>query len=388
MKNTEMAALVSKVQGDKKSYFEELYNATWRTVYYRCYKMLENEQDTHDATQMVFIELHKIIDTLRAPNAFNKFMHTTINYVCLNFRRKKSRDEADELDDYESMEEEKVEFLPSEAYEREDIRSEIAKIIGELPEKQREAILLFYFENLSMKEIAEITDSGVGAVQNRLVKARKSLRERAETLIEKGALDKTMAILPIPIITRILLEEANAVAPAEAGALIWQGVCGAVETVAAATTTVAATESAATTATTTATTSSTVVNVAIGITCAAIIAGTVYLGLYVNDNFINPPPIVAEYEESDAFDIAALIPTITNRSEFIDFTYEFGFTLVSSSRSTERGNRMLFYLEEPERFIYLGYTESLDGEFRVLYEITEERLQKSDEDIAAWFARL
>jgi len=385
MKNEEITVLVEKVQQKEEGSFEALYNELWRKIYYRCYKTLGNEQDAKDAMQTVFIKLFQKIDTLNHPNAFGAFLRTITNNVCLDFHRVSNRNETDELETYEGvLEEDNAEFLPSEAYERQDIREKIAKIIEDLPAKQREAILLFYYENLTIKEIAEITESKFDAVNNRLVTARKTLRLRAEELVKKGALTVPMAILPVSIITKILMEEANAVATAEVGAAAWQGICAGIE-VAGAVGVVGTT-----TATTTAATSSTAVNVGIGLTCAAILAGTIYLGFYVNNTFFNPTPpaIVEEYEENDIFDIVTLIQEINNRPEFIDFTEIFGFMLLSSSRSDILGNRMLFLLEESDRFIYLGYTENLQGNFRVVYEVTEEPLPMTDEAIAEWFARL
>jgi len=398
MKNKEIAVLVKKVQKDKKGSFEELYREIWNTVYYFCYKSLGNEQDAKDAMQTVFMQLYNQIDTLRVPAAFNKFLHIIMRATCSNFYKSKEGKDTDEIEVYESVPEEKAEFLPDEAYERQDVRDEIAKMIKDLPVKQREAILLFYYEGMSIKEIAEITGSKFDAVNNRLVTARKSLRERAEILIKKGALNYTMAIIPIPILTRILREEAQQIATPEICELAWQGICASCGIVIAGIAGAAAATTATTTAsTTTAATSSVLTNVAICLTCAAVVATGGFLAYHVNDNFINPPVIEEVYNydvsyETDEYDFDSeylinLIRAINSRVDFMEFVDVYDAVFLSGASLVGAEEKMLFYLEETERFIYFGYIENAENGFRVVYEIAEDRMSFTDEQVDEWFER-
>ncbi|MCL2838475.1 MAG: sigma-70 family RNA polymerase sigma factor [Oscillospiraceae bacterium] len=403
MKNKEIVRLVKKVQKNKEIYFEELYKEIWGTVNYFCYKHLGNEQDAKDAAQTVLIKLYNQIQTLKNPEAFHKFLRTIMTHTCNDFHRKNYRNEADELDEYEEvLPEDNSDFLPEEAFERQDVRQEIAKMISELPAKQREAILLFYLEGMSIKEIAEMTHSGVNAVNNRLVTARKSLRAHADDLSEKGVINRIMAIVPILVITRILLDEAQAINTPEVCDALWQGVCGTLGLAAGA----AAATATATTAATTAGTTATVTTASSGflfyacvtLICAAVLATGTYFTYYVNQNFINPIEIVYDdeyenYEDYDgeyyiATDFGSLITPIASRPELIDFINEHDFRLVGGERSTEFGTQMLYYLEYFEHFIYVGYTICLQNNFRITYEIADSSLPRiTSEDVPAWFAR-
>lgn len=395
MKNADIAVLVRKVQEDKANAFEALYKEIWNTVYYYCYKSLGNEQDAKDAMQTVFIELYKKFDTLYHPNAFNKFLFTIMKFTCSNFRKKKSRSETDEADDFESLPEDNTDFLPSEAFEKEEIRQEIAEMIGTLPAKQREAILLFYYDGLSIKEIAEITDSKFDAVNNRLVTARKTLRERAETLVKKGVLNRTMAVTPIPILTRILLEEAERVATPEICALAWQNISSTLDI--QVTTGEAPPAEAAASATTAASATATgvVINIAIGIVIAAVIGLGAFFAYYVNDHFINPTAAAtAQYNDQPLVtiesmtDIVIRIRAINNRSEFEDFIDTYGFTFLGGARSSDRGSEMLYYLKHQDQFVYLGYIEDLQNNFWVVYEVADMDMPRMESgDVGGWFAR-
>lgn len=65
--------------------------------------------------------------------------------------------------------------------ESEAVRGEVAvavaKAIAELPETQREVLLLAHYEQLSLAEIAEITELEITAVKSRLQRARATLRD-------------------------------------------------------------------------------------------------------------------------------------------------------------------------------------------------------------------
>ncbi|MGI6118075.1 MAG: RNA polymerase sigma factor [Bilifractor sp.] len=67
--------------------------------------------------------------------------------------------------------------------EKEDL-SDVTNAVLELPENYREVIHLFYYENLSIKEIAEVLDLTEGAVKTRLRRGRESLKKKL-----KGAYD-------------------------------------------------------------------------------------------------------------------------------------------------------------------------------------------------------
>ena len=386
MKNEQIAVIVEKVQKDKNAHFDELYEATWNTVYYYCYKLLNNEHDAKDAMQTVFIELYKKFDTLHHPNAFNSFLATIMRFTCANYHRAKVRTATDDIDDHDTiLPEDNSEFLPSAAFEKEEVRREIAKLVEALPEKQREAILLFYFEEKTIKEIAEITESKFDAVNNRLVTARKTLRERVEELIKEGIMDRTMAILPIPILTRILLDDMAHIARPEIGQNSWPEIADSINIPVqpAATPPAAATATAATTG----------INAGIIATCVALVATGVILGYYVHDTFISTPPVEAYYQTASmavdgAVNFEILIPTITNRVEFVEFTDAHGFRFLGGSRTSHSGGKMLYYLHHGGDMIYLGYAEDLYGGFRVAHQVTDGDAPRVNSDgVGAWFAQ-
>jgi len=379
MKNEQIAILVEKVQQDKVNSFEVLYEATYKTVYYFCYKNLGNQQDAQDAMQAVFLALYNNIETLRTPFAFNKFLHTTMRYTCNDFRKTAARTQADDISDYETaLEEDNAEFLPREALDNQELRQQIAQLVEALPEKQREAILLFYFQELSLKEIADITHSKIDAVKNRLLTARKTLKERAQALVKKGELDNVMAATPI-LMTQILQEEAAHVCTPDIRNSGWQNISQQFGLPAS------ATSNAATTAATT----TAFVNTAIGVAIAACLIVGVYVAYYAYGSFFRSPAHVYEQQQQEnGIDFPILIAAITNRPQFDQFILTHNFRFLGSLWTSYDGSHMLYFLEYEGDFIYLGYIQDLNDNFHVLYQITSTTIPRlSADDVESWFIR-
>jgi len=400
MKNADIAVLVKKAQENKEG-FGDLYKAMWGTAYYYCLRMLGNKQDAEDATQTVFVKLYRNLSSPSSgayhPEAFNKFLYTTMKYTCIDFHKAKSRNETEEIEHYDiSLFEENTEFLPAAAFDNEEWRNQVVKLVAALPDKQKEAILLFYFDEKPVKEIAEITDSKVDAVKNRLMAARKTLKERAEVLIKEGAMDRTLAIIPIPLLTQILQADAAQVATLEAEQVIWSRIAteiglpaGTNPADASANQAQAATTQGAAASATTATT----VNIALAV-CALVAVGTLAFGAYyVNETFIQPLIAAADTNNSQPIpatmaimEIEPLIREIQTRAEFVDFIQTHGFSLIGGNRSSYSGDQVLYFAEHESSFIYVGYLLDLEGNFRVVYETTDNTMPRiRPDEVRNWF---
>ena len=75
-----------------------------------------------------------------------------------------------------------------------------------LTDEQRQTIILYYFDMMSVAEIAEIMECSVGTVTSRLSAARKKIRE-AVLIYEKKNNDRLHAVMPIPVLSKIFMQE-------------------------------------------------------------------------------------------------------------------------------------------------------------------------------------
>lgn len=157
------------------------------------YMRLQNVQDAEDAVQEVFYQY------LKKPQAFENPEHEKAWFlkVALNVCRKTWRsawrrhqsgwlpDEAGRSDGdcMENTESGRntggAELLPGpeEFSVRQEERRRLLHAVLALPEKYREVIHLFYYEELSVKEISRITGGGVSTITSRLTRGRELLKK-------------------------------------------------------------------------------------------------------------------------------------------------------------------------------------------------------------------
>jgi len=381
MKNSEIAKIVVRIQNskDKDDALEELYREIWSTVYYFCYKHLGNEDDASDAMQTVFTRLFEKLDKLQHPNAFNAFLCTIMKNICFEFQKSRQRDGAiaqESIEDYEQeLLEDNIEFLPDAAFNNHEIRSEVQNLIAQLPYKQREAILLFYFEEFNLKEIADITHSELGAVKNRLAAARKTLKRHAMGLVEQGVLNSAMALGQTPLLTLVLREEAERVATPQICEVIWQDISIKLEFTSGPSQVGAEIQSAAVSETAKTVTSVAAANTTLCLCLAAAVATCAVLVYTVYESIIHHQP-QRVYHYSYTYEKELSIPTfeipyITDRVQFLEFVETHGFSLVGGTRSNTGTEQIIYYLQHHNKTIYLSYTIDSGNNFHTAYEIIE-----------------
>lgn len=192
-------------QGDRAA-FGELYEETGRSVYFNCLKLLGNAQQAEDITQDTFMKALEKLDSLKEPENFSAWVNRIAVNNCKMYFRKNPRIAEEEsekiIDDTPDSE-----LIPDDYADSEEKRRIIMNIIDTaLTDEQRQTIILYYFDMMSVAEIAEIMECSVGTVTSRLSAARKKIRE-AVLIYEKKNNDRLHAVMPIPVLSKIFMQE-------------------------------------------------------------------------------------------------------------------------------------------------------------------------------------
>ena len=190
-------------QGDRAA-FGELYEETGRSVYFNCLKLLGNAQQAEDITQDTFMKALEKLDSLKEPENFSAWVNRIAINNCKMYFRKNPRTAEEEsekiIDDTPDSE-----LIPDDYADSEEKRRIIMNIIDTtLTDEQRQTIVLYYFDMMSVAEIAEIMDCSVGTVTSRLSAARKKIRE-AVLIYEKKNNDRLHAVMPV--LSKIFMQE-------------------------------------------------------------------------------------------------------------------------------------------------------------------------------------
>ena len=139
-----------------------------RQMYLTAKTILHNDQDCGDAIQEAIVKAFQKIDTLRQEKYAKTWLMRILINECYSLLRRESR--------YVSMEEIK-ESSSGEAEEKRDY-SDLYSAVNSLKEELRIPVILYYGEDFSIREIAQILEITEGAVQKRLFRARMQLRDR------------------------------------------------------------------------------------------------------------------------------------------------------------------------------------------------------------------
>ena len=136
-------------------------------------RVLGDRAEAEDAVQEAFLKLWSRATSFDPAAAkFTTWFYRVVLNQCLDRKRKKRPERLPEgfdgVDEGES---------PAEAYEESEAAAYVKSKLRELPERQRSAIALCYYEGLSNKEAAEILGLGVKALESLLTRGRKRLKK-------------------------------------------------------------------------------------------------------------------------------------------------------------------------------------------------------------------
>lgn len=193
-----IAELVGKVQSGDKSAFDELYKLTSERAYFVALEFTKNNQDAEDILQESYIKALSKIKELDKPESFSSWLNQIVANKSKDFLKKKKPTlfEAEENEVFEALPDEDTSFSPEENLDRNELQKTVMEILDELSEEKRACVLMMYFEELSVGEIAETLEIPEGTVKTRLFSARKDLKDK----FAKRGITSTFSFAPIGVV--------------------------------------------------------------------------------------------------------------------------------------------------------------------------------------------
>ncbi|MGN0546683.1 MAG: sigma-70 family RNA polymerase sigma factor [Acutalibacteraceae bacterium] len=210
-----LTELVIDTQNGVDGAFERLYKETIKFSYRVACVLLKNENDIEDALQNSYMYVARYIKDLRDPKSFESWLSTIIRNECRKHiaREKKASDIFASVISSKEFELLSEESIPFDLMEKSEIVESVRLIVEKLPDEKRACIMLYYFEQNTLPEIAEILGIPEGTVKSRLYNGRKILEKELKKLQKK---DETFyGISVIPLITAFFAYQMkNIVVPA------------------------------------------------------------------------------------------------------------------------------------------------------------------------------
>ena len=172
--------------------FSEIVGRYEKFVYSAVFAELKNTDDAFDVSQEVFIRLYNAAGGFRCESTLKTWLYRMCKNCAYDYMRKyyKNRPVSLTVRDSEEETADDIDIVSEETPEDEVIRKEkiqaVRKAILNLPEDQRDVIVLRELEGLQYLEIAEILGISEGTVKSRISRAREALKKYLENYQNKG----------------------------------------------------------------------------------------------------------------------------------------------------------------------------------------------------------
>ncbi len=189
-----------------------LYNLSYKPAYAVAFKMTGNEDDAFDVLQDAYIKAFNSLDQLTDPSGFIPWFNKITANKCRDFLRSKknvimfSDMEYDNGEDSFELEfeDESTAFQPEERADYSDTKRLVAEMLDNLPADQKMVLLMYYVQEMSIKEIAEALDISENTVKSRMSYGKKKMRAQAEDMEKKGYKLRVSAVAIIPFLIWLL----------------------------------------------------------------------------------------------------------------------------------------------------------------------------------------
>jgi RNA polymerase sigma-70 factor (ECF subfamily) len=169
--------LVVRCQLGESAAFDELV-ARWHGPLWRYARQLTGDDErADDLVQDVWIRVLRAIERLRDGSRLRPWLFGIARRAAMDrLRQKYAQPDIRSMDDVEMPEEREVRDLETES---QLLNDELER----LPVVERDVLALFYLQQLSLTELADVLEVPLGTVKSRLFRARRLLRDR---LVERG----------------------------------------------------------------------------------------------------------------------------------------------------------------------------------------------------------
>ena len=206
MSEINLEEVVARAKNGDRTAVDELYRNYSEPLLRFVMKLGLREFDAQDVVSETFVSMMEHIGQLSNNAQFGTWLHTIAKRKAMEFSEKNARHQRISFDaeNSENSGLEKISgdaaavdlafeeaygdtvMLPQDYAENEEIKQIIAEQINALSPEHKETIFLFYYQDKSIAEIAELTGTNQNNVKARLFHARKNLKKKLEELQKKG----------------------------------------------------------------------------------------------------------------------------------------------------------------------------------------------------------
>ncbi len=176
-------ALLDRIIAGNRHLYAELVDRYKSYAFTIAVKILDNRADAEEAAQDAFIKAFQHLKNFKRDSKFSTWLYRIVFNTAVSYKRKRKGS-------FQSFENTVIEYKQEAEgmLERSDKRKFIQQAMKNLNEADKLALTLFYLEEFSMDEIAEITSMQANTVKVRIHRARQRLADELTMILRKEAL--------------------------------------------------------------------------------------------------------------------------------------------------------------------------------------------------------
>lgn len=183
--------LIERLKEGDEAAFKTIVEQWQDMVYNTILGIVQNETEAEDLAQDVFIKVFEKIGTFKGDSKFSTWLYRIATTTALDHLRSKKRKKRfgflQSLSGASGEEKEQIPDFnhPGVSLDNKERAAVLFKAIEELPENQRIAYTLHKLEGLSYRDVSEVLNTTVSAVESLMSRANQNLRKQLEDYYNK-----------------------------------------------------------------------------------------------------------------------------------------------------------------------------------------------------------
>ena len=210
--------LADELRKGNERVFTDIYEITQQDLHVYALMLMKNPDKAQDLMQDTYLKIYESAHTLRDPSRFMPWAKRILYTQAMMEYRKQGKDpilvDEDKEGIFENIEEESMEYIPEEKLDRAELQRIVFDVVKVLPAEQRITMVAYYYDEMSVKEIAEMMGCSEGTVKSRLFNGRKAFKSKIEAYEQKHNI-KLHSAAPLLLIGFKGFDKASAASAAE-----------------------------------------------------------------------------------------------------------------------------------------------------------------------------
>ncbi len=199
--------LIQQAIEGKETAQQELYNRTYSDVYFTILSITKDNDLIMDVLQDTYLTAFQKLEQLKESNSFRAWVRSIAHNKTLNALRNRrvlytASVVSVETENVLNVEDNRIENMPEATIDQQETSRLVKEILDVLPDEQRIVIGMFYYDQMSVSEIAEELECSENTVKSRLNYGRKKIQSKVLELEKNGT--KLYSLAPLPFFIWLL----------------------------------------------------------------------------------------------------------------------------------------------------------------------------------------